>query len=90
VTFELSRHLVLQGHHVDVVTMRSGDLPCFERIDGINIYRTPAFRRQPDICRTHEMASYLPGALLKTLSLARSRKYDIIHAHFIIPTSPLA
>lgn len=90
ITAALARHLVLQGHDVDVVTMRYGDLPAFEQRDGINIYRTPALRRQPDICRTHEMATYLAGALPKTLELIRAKKYDIIHAHFIIPTGPLA
>jgi len=36
------------------------------------------------------MATYLPGAIKKTLSLCRQNKYDIIHCHFIIPGGPLA
>ena len=71
VTFQLCRQLVLIGHKVDVVTMHYGDLPGFEVIDGINIYRTPAIRKRPNICYTHEMATYLPGALCRTLSLAK-------------------
>ena len=90
VSYQLCKHLAALGHHVDVVTMRYGDSPAFECVDGINIYRTPALRKRPDICRTHEMASYLIGAVLKTLRLARKNKYDVIHCHFIIPTGPLA
>jgi glycosyltransferase involved in cell wall biosynthesis len=90
VTYDLSRHLVLQGHQVDVVTMHSADLPSFERIEGINVYRTPALRGQPDICYTHEMVSYVLGAFPKTLQLVREKKYDVIHSHFIIPTGLLA
>ncbi|MBN1126423.1 MAG: glycosyltransferase family 4 protein [Sedimentisphaerales bacterium] len=90
VTLELCRHLVKLGHEVDVVTMRYQDLPALEVIDGVRIFRTWALRRRPDLCRTHEMASFLAGALFKTLRLAKQRNYDVIHCHFIIPTGPLA
>lgn len=90
ITFELSKQLVKMGHSVDVVTMHYRDLPRFETVDGVNIYRTPAIRKRPDICYTHELATYLPGALIKTVRLARREKYDIIHCHFIIPGGPLA
>lgn len=90
VTFELSSQLVRMGHRVDVVTMHYGDLPRFEIREGINIYRTPAIRKKPDICRTHEMASYLPGALIKAVRLAKRDKFDVIHCHFMMPCGPLA
>jgi glycosyltransferase involved in cell wall biosynthesis len=90
VTFELSKQLVQMGHLVDVVTMHYGDLPRFETSEGINIYRTPAIRKRPDICYTHELATYVPGALIKTVRLAKREKYDIIHCHFIVPCGPLA
>jgi glycosyltransferase involved in cell wall biosynthesis len=90
VSYQLCKHLAALGHHVDVVTMRYGHSPAFESVDGINIYRTPALRKRPDICRTHEMATYLLGATWKTFRLAREKKYDVIHCHFIIPTGPLA
>lgn len=90
VTLELSRQLVQMGHRVDVVTMHYGDLPRFETVDGINIYRTPAIRKRPNICYTHELATYVPGALIKTIRLAKREKYGIIHCHFIVPGGPLA
>lgn len=90
ITFELSKQLVQMGHRVDVVTMHYRDLPRFETVDGIDIYRTPAIRKRPDICYTYELATYVPGALFKTVRLARREKYDIIHCHFIVPGGPLA
>jgi len=90
ITFELSKQLVQMGNQVDVVTMHYGDLPRFETVDGVNVYRTPAIRKRPNICYTHELATYVPGALIKTIRLARREKYDIIHCHFIIPGGPLA
>jgi glycosyltransferase involved in cell wall biosynthesis len=90
VTFELSKQLVQMGHRVDVVTMHYDDLPRFEIIDGVYIYRTPAIRKRANICYTHELATYLPGALFKTIRLARREKYNIIHCHFIVPGGPLA
>lgn len=90
VTLELSRQLVRMGHRVDVVTMHYDDLPRLETVDGINIYRTPAIRKRPNICYTYELITYVPGALIKTLSLARREKYDIIHCHFIVPGGLLA
>lgn len=90
VTFELCKQLASMGHHVDVVTMHFGSLPPLEKPDGFNIYRTPAIRKRPNICYTHEMATYLPGAFFKTLQLARREKYDVIHCHFIVPGATLA
>lgn len=90
VTYELCKQLASLGHHVDVVTMHYGDTPRFESVDGFNVYRTPAIRRKPDICHTHELATYLPGAVLKTLKLAKKHRYDIIHCHFIVPGATLA
>lgn len=90
VAFELCKELVKMGHEVDVVTMRYKKLARFEVKAGINIYRTCALRKSADICRTHELATYFPGAVLKTLSLAKQKKYDVIHCHFIVPGAPLA
>ncbi len=90
VTLELSRQLVRLGHRVDVVTMHFDKLPRFETDQGVNIYRTPALRKRANICYTYELATYIPGALFKTLRLAREVKYDIIHCHFIVPGGPLA
>jgi glycosyltransferase involved in cell wall biosynthesis len=90
VVCELAKQLVRMGHLVDVVTMRYDALARAESLEGVNVYRTPALRKRPDIGRAHELATYLPGALVKTLSLIRDRRYDILHCHFIVPGGPLA
>jgi len=90
VTLELCRNLVRKGNCVDVVTMHFKSTPRFECLDGINVYRTPALRKRADVCYTHELATYLPGALCKTLRLVKKNRYDIIHCHFMVPGAPLA
>jgi glycosyltransferase involved in cell wall biosynthesis len=90
VTAQLCVHLVQQGHQVDVITMRYKNLPAEETVDGVRIFRFPSYRHRADICRTHEMATYLWGAWRPAVKLALRENYDVIHAHFIIPTSPLA
>lgn len=90
VAFELCSHLAKLGHKVDVVTMHYKDTARFETVNDFNIYRTPALRSKPDICYFHELATFIPGAFFKGLSLCRKNNYDIIHCHFIIPGSPLA
>jgi len=90
VTAQLCEHLVQLGHSTDVITMRYNNLPNTETLNGVRIFRTPSYRARPDICRTHEMATYLLGGWRQAAVMARQNQYDIIHAHFIIPTSPLA
>lgn len=90
VTAQLCEHLVQQGHQVDVVTMRHKDLPHEETVNGVRIVRFPSWRARPDVGQMHELATYILGAWKPALKLAQQQQYDIIHAHFIIPTGPLA
>ena len=86
----LAAELVRQGHRVDVVTMAFDDLSALEETNGLRIIRTPARRKRSDICTTPEMTSYLLGAALPVRRLMRQNRIDIVHAHFMIPTGPLA
>lgn len=90
ITAQLCEHLVQLGHPTDVVTMRYKNLPHAEVLNGVRIFRTPSYRARPNICHTSEMATYLLGGWRQAAAMARQNHYDIIHAHFIIPTSPLA
>ena len=90
VSAQMAQELVCLGHTVDVITMHYGQLPREETVNGVRILRTWARRKKKDVCHTSEMATYLLGAYGPALKLTRQKKYDIIHAHFIIPTSPLA
>lgn len=87
---QLGRHLVQRGHRIEVVTMHCNGLAKEETVDGVRIHRTWAYRRRSDRCTVPEMGTYLLGSLGPALRLARQNRYDVIHAHFIIPTSPLA
>jgi glycosyltransferase involved in cell wall biosynthesis len=91
VTRALSEQLVGAGHPVDVVTMGYGRLPFYEdQLDGqLRIYRVPALRRSPVRAVTVEMASYLVSALPWASYLTTRNRYDLIHAHFLVPTGVL-
>ncbi|MCA9496430.1 MAG: glycosyltransferase family 4 protein [Nanoarchaeota archaeon] len=90
VAYEIAKGLVALGHKVDVVTMGFKDLPSFEVVDGINVYRVKSLRRKKEICTTPEMFSYVISAKLFLRKFLKNNKYDICHCHFIIPTGLLA
>ncbi|MEI7644001.1 MAG: glycosyltransferase family 4 protein [Chloroflexales bacterium] len=92
ITRALSEELARAGHAVDVVTMGYRDLPFREvRFDGrLHVFRVPALRASPVRAVTVEMASYILSALPMTLGLAARQRYDVIHAHFLMPTGVLA
>jgi glycosyltransferase involved in cell wall biosynthesis len=90
VSYELGRELVAQGHHVDVVTMGFDGLPAREIVDGINVYRVPCLRKRREVCKTHEMASFVLAALPRVARLTAAHRYDVNHTHFIVPTGLLA
>jgi len=90
VSHELGKELVAQGHEVDVVTMGFNGLPAREVVDGINVHRVPCIRKRPDLCTTHEMASFVLAALPKIARLSAEQAYDVNHTHFIVPTGLLA
>jgi len=89
ITAALSGYLVAAAHEVDVVTMGFRGLPPYEEHGGLRIFRVPAWRRSQVVCSTPEMFTYLPAACWRALQLDRQAPYDLIHAHFIIPTSPV-
>ena len=86
----LARQLVFLGHSVDLVTMRFGELPKFEVVDGVNVHRIPCIRRSESICRPYEMATYLVSAAPTVNRLTRENLYDINHTHFIFPDGLLS
>jgi glycosyltransferase involved in cell wall biosynthesis len=90
VTRSLSEQLAGAGHDVDVVTMGYRRLPRLESFGRLRVFRVPALRRSPVRAVTVEMLSYLAAALPLTLELSRRRRYDLVHAHFLMPTGPLA
>src|SRR6266487_2740390 len=90
ITGALAEQLAVAGHDVDVVTMEFLGLPRFEEHGRLRVYRVAAVRRSQVRASTREMLSYLPSALNRSLTLTRERPYDLIHSHFVIPTSIVA
>ncbi len=91
VTRALAEQLAAGGHRVDVVTMGYGRLPFREVLCAgrLRVFRVPAIRRSPVRAVTVEMASYLVAALPWASYLTLGQRYDLIHAHFLMPTGVL-
>lgn len=86
----LAKELVCAGHTVDVLTMGFGTLAAEALVDGVRVYRVPCGRKAAYHCTMPEAASYLMAAPAKLRSLLKQERYDLIHAHFILPDGILA
>jgi glycosyltransferase involved in cell wall biosynthesis len=86
----LSRQLVASGHEVDLVTMKFRDCPREESVDGVRVHRVPCLRHAKHNCTTPEALSYVVSALPVVRRMAAQRRYDVVHAHFILPDGLLA
>lgn len=82
--------LVRRGHEVRVQTAWISGLPKRELLDGVEVFRSFAFRRRADYCTVPEMAGYIATSFLPALRHIRKWKPDVIHAHFAVPTGALA
>lgn len=86
VSYEIAKGYVKLGHSVDVVTIGFKDLPSFETVDGINVYRVKCLRSKKEMCNPLEMLTYIISAKKFLLNHLKTHTYDINHTHFIIPT----
>jgi glycosyltransferase involved in cell wall biosynthesis len=76
-------------HHVAVITSAYGDLPETEVRGGVEITRVPILgRSDPSAASLVSMLSYPAAAWLAAARKMRGRKYDLINAHFAVPTGP--
>jgi glycosyltransferase involved in cell wall biosynthesis len=86
----LSRELVASGHEVDLVTMSFRGCPREEVVDGVRVHRVPCLRRAKHNCTTPEALTYVAGAMPVIRRLLARKRYDVMHAHFILPDGLLA
>ena len=86
----LTSELAMQGHHIDLVTMGYKNLPEFQKIGNINLYRVKCIRLNHNICTYPEMISYIISAFPLILKLCKKNKYHLNHTHFIFPDGILA
>lgn len=87
--FFLGKEYVKNGHEVTILTSSFRKLPRFETVEGVEIIRVKAFRKQETTSTLVEMFSYLVSAFIKANRLAKKRKYDICHVFFGIPSGPV-
>lgn len=88
-TYDLALEWVKEGQ-VDVLTSNFQDLPAYENINGINVYRTKIlFRKSRDAATFISMFSFLVTGFFRGISLARKNRYDVINTHFAVPSGPL-
>jgi glycosyltransferase involved in cell wall biosynthesis len=86
----LSRELAASGHEVDLVTMSFRGCPAEETVNGVHVHRVPCWRRAKHNCTTPEAMTYVAGALPVIRRLLARKRYDVMHAHFILPDGLLA
>ncbi len=86
----IAEALEARGHEVRVQTAGMSHLPARETIRGVEIFRTPSFRRREDTCAVHEMGLFVATSFLPTLRHIARWQPDVIHAHFAMPTGLLA
>jgi glycosyltransferase involved in cell wall biosynthesis len=65
-------------------------LPRREARHNLEILRPESFRRREDTCTVAEMGLYIVTNLPTVLNQAWRWHPDVIHAHFAVPTGPLA
>lgn len=82
--------LARRGHQVDVVTMSYRGLPRHEEEGNLRVFRVPCRRSAVHLCHIREMVTWVPGATLLGMRLMRARRYDLIHAHFLLPSGVVA
>ena len=81
----LVSRLIDQGHSVDLVTMDWPERAVTAAHPKLTMHPVPCLRSRPDRCSALELASYLLPAIWVTLRLLRRRRFDVHHAHFILP-----
>jgi glycosyltransferase involved in cell wall biosynthesis len=90
VAAQVAASLARRGHEVRVVTAGMRHSPRREIHGQIEIVRPFSFRRREDTCTVPEMALYLATGFLPVLRESRKWRPDVVHAHFAVPTGPLA
>lgn len=82
----LAEALVQQGHEVDLVTSGMKNLPEYEEVNGVHVYRVKCIRRHKHFATTPELVSQVWPSYKKAVELIKKKEYDINHTHFIVPS----
>jgi glycosyltransferase involved in cell wall biosynthesis len=90
VSYEIGKRYVANGHDVDVVTMSFEGLSDEESVDGMTVHRVPCLRRNVELSRIHELASYVHSAKRFLGKYLKHTRFDVNHTHFLLPTGIIA
>nr|WP_246197972.1 glycosyltransferase family 4 protein [Solidesulfovibrio aerotolerans] len=89
-TANMARELALLGHRVRVVTAAFAGQPRRDVVDGYELWRIPAVRRQADHCSPLEMLTFLASALVALPFMQGRFRADACICFFGIPCGPAA
>jgi len=90
VSKDISLQLSKKEQDVTVVTMGYEDLPAYEEIKGIKVYRLKCLRSRKSSCKPWEQYSYLLAVRSFMKKHMLTQHYDVCHTHFVIPTGEAA
>ena len=89
VVHELIAEELATRHEVVVVTSMGPGLPERETRRGVEIVRVPVWgRSERSVASIRSMLTFPPAAWLAGRELLKSRSFDLINAHFAVPTGP--
>ena len=84
--YQLAKALA-KKHQVDYLTSRFHNQPKFEIIEGVRVHRVTVLGRKDFSTSTFlSLITFFPSSLLAGLNLFRKNEYDIINAHFVLPS----
>lgn len=90
VSRDIANQLGKLGHNIVLLTMGFGDLPEYEEQGNVKVYRLKCWRKRSDACQPWEQLSYLLAVRKFMAKHKELKKYDVCHAHFVIPTGEVA
>ena len=89
VVHELIAEELATRHGVTVVTSAGPGLPERELRAGVEIVRVPVWGRSDrSVASMQSMLTFPPAAWLAGRELLKARSYDLVNAHFAVPTGP--
>lgn len=87
--YYLSKEYAKSGHCVTIVTALYKDLPKEETINGVQVIRVRALRKEEEKSTFLEMLTYLASAWYKVSRMVKDKKFDVCQIFFGIPSGPI-
>lgn len=88
--YDICRELARRGHEVTVLTAHIQGLPFHEIKDGIRVERVASLRKDLFRADFFTMLAYVIAGVGAGLRLIRSRRPQVLHVHFAVPSGALA